>query len=189
MKKLLQILIICFGIYSCKAQNIIPVENYRQYLDDEIEIPDGSYIKDVSNLLDKYVGIWKGSYNNRNYEFVVMKRTVSFLRITVDQLNIKYKIVNSDGSILENTLNLSDESILVIKGNYLARTKTYYVLDYLGRDTACGQEGFIFIKVYGIGYNNMSLFLEPGRDLIDGEACPNGTTQILPTDWINLTKQ
>ncbi len=188
MKKLLQILIVCFGIYSCKAQNIIPIENHKQYLDNEIEIPDGSYIKDVNNLLDKYVGTWKGTYKNRSYEFLIMKKTVSFLGITVDQLIAKYKIINSDNSILKNTLNLADENILVIRGNYLAKTGSY-VLDYLGDDAGCGQEGRIFIAIRVNTTNKMGIKLMPGFDLINEEDCPNGTTQILPTELTILTKQ
>lgn len=72
-------------IFGCKAQ-IIPVEEYRNYLDNEIEIPDGAYIKDVNNLLDKYVGTWIGVQNSKTYEFRISKLTESFLGITMDEL-------------------------------------------------------------------------------------------------------
>lgn len=33
-----------------------------------------TYVKDVNNELDQFVGTWKGLYNNRNYEIQFIKK-------------------------------------------------------------------------------------------------------------------
>jgi hypothetical protein len=78
MKKL----IIIFGIFSmsimsCKAQ-IIPIEEHREYKENETEIPDGSYLKDVNDILPKFIGTWVGSYDSKTYEFKMEMLTKSF---------------------------------------------------------------------------------------------------------------
>ena len=102
---------------------------------------------------------------------------------------VRYKITDSNGTIIENTINLPNDDIYVIKGSYLNKYKTTYVLYYQGRDSNCGQSGDLFIEVFGTNDTQMQLFLELERDLIDGYDCPNGTTQILPTESIQLIKQ
>ena len=62
---------------SCKAQ-IIPIEEQINYMNNEIEIPDGAYIKDVNNLFNKYVGIWIGTHNNKTFELHIEKSTKYF---------------------------------------------------------------------------------------------------------------
>jgi len=62
MKKILIITLIVVSI-NCKAQTIqgiIPVENFFNY---QNKIPDGTYIKDINNVLDKFTGKWLGSYD------------------------------------------------------------------------------------------------------------------------------
>ena len=192
MKNILIVLILMITSLSCKAQFIIPLEEAINHIDSENGLmgdKDYVYVKDINNLLNKYVGTWKGIYNSKNYEFRVIKITEDDGELKEDLLLVRYKITDSNGTIIENTINLPNDDIYVIKGSYLNKYKTTYVLYYQGRDSNCGQSGDLFIEVFGTNDTQMQLFLELERDLIDGYDCPNGTTQILPTESIQLIKQ
>lgn len=182
MKKRLLILLYFFTLINCTAQ-IIAVEDFANY---QGELPDGAYIKDVNNVLNKYTGVWKGNFDNKSYEFHIIKFTEnSILNYKEDILLMRYKIThNETGNIMVNTLSLANDDKYVIKGNYLDKTGTY-VLDYLGLQGECGQNGSLFVS---INNNKMNLGL-----YVDGEIYPEcinkGVEQILPTSWIYLTKQ
>ncbi len=192
MKKILFIIGLLHITLSCKTQ-MIPIEEHIHYLDNEIEIPDGTYIKDVNNKLDKFVGVWRGQYNKRNYEFKVIKiihhsRVRDFMR---DKLMIKYKITKMNGDIIENTMGVSDISDLIIDGRYLSQSGAY-VLYYHGKDAICGQSGDIYISVHQSNHNKMSFKLLPEGDIVLEEDCPNGEAeQYFPIEanGLTLTKQ
>ncbi len=182
------LLVVCWvlSMLGCRAQETIPLEEYEDYQDNEIEIPDGAYIKDINGLLDKYVGTWKGSHEGKNFEFIIWKNTVSFLDISMDELLMKYKITDSSGVIVADNTWVTSRGLLV-KGAYLAKTKTYYVLDYYGFEGRCGQNGYVLIEVFGTNNDQMKFFLE-----VQGERahdCTEAAEQVLPTESITLTKQ
>ncbi len=188
MKKRILIITVILTVISCKAQQIIPIEDHRRYLDEGIEFPEGGYIKDIHHLLDKYVGKWKGTYieNNYTYEFEIKKRLyISKTRdLKIDELIMRYRITNNNGKEVFSTLSLSNKSPYVIQGRYLYnwKNKTYYVLGYVGKEAECGQEGNIFIRM--VDKNKMELYLSTDIDMYSCE-----TEQILPTKRITLTKQ
>ena len=190
MKNIFIIGFLILTILSCKAQNILPVEELVNYLGTNGGIPRNiTYVKDVNNLLNKFTGTWKGNYNNLNYEFSVFKitRTSNLRPLTYDELIIKYKITDSLGNVIEDTTTLLNDSVYVIKGRYLAKTGSY-VLNYIGRDSNCGQNGNIFMGVLsGTRGTKMQLFLYPDGKTSD--CTKQGETQILPTEVITLTKQ
>ncbi|MDZ4147545.1 MAG: DUF6705 family protein [Flavobacteriaceae bacterium] len=185
MKNLI-ITIFVLSLFGCKAQ-IIPIEEYRMYRDNEIEIIDGTYIKDVNNLLANFIGTWKGTYRSINYEFRIRKETVEYLGIKEDQLLMRYKITDSNGVLIENTLLLPNDSPFVMKNGYMDESKGY-VFSYIGRDVACSQNGWVFTQVYGSNNDKLQLFLS-----VEGEIYPECSTgeadQILPLESIELTKQ
>lgn len=191
MKKM-KMIIGCVALitFSCKAQ-IIPVEEDINYRNSETEFPEGAYIKDVNNLLDKYVGTWIGAYDNKTFEFRIIEyidEDYSFIS-KKDKLLLRYKITNSNGSVIEDTTTLPNESPYVIKGNYLSNTSSFYVLSYIGKEADCGQHGEIFIDVQK-NPNIMKASLEVIGDLINASDCPNGEAeQILPTEQFTLIKQ
>jgi len=189
MTKIASFLFIGFLIQaalSCKAQ-IIPVEDHINYMDNEIEIPDGAYVKDVNNLLVKFIGTWKGNFNNKNHEFRIIKHTTNFLGILKDELLMRYKITDSNGATIEDTTKLTDDNIYVIKGDYLDKNKSTYVLSYIGKEYNCGQNGNVFIEVSTNDLDNMKFFLVPDGEIID---CPySEVSQVLPIALIILCKQ
>ena len=182
-----------FTITICNSsaqQIIIPVENYIDYWDnDDLEIPDGAHIKDVNGLLDKYVGTWKGTYQGKNYEFYIKKVTLKskVSNLLKDRLIMRYKIIGISGEIIADNTYMNDEEPLIIDGWYLAKTKTYYVLNYFGFDGECGQNGRIYISIKNTNSNLMGLRLS-----VYGEVDPNCTeiaSQVLPTNNMLLTRQ
>lgn len=95
-------LFIVFLSVSCKAQQ------YPLNTDYEI-IPDNSYIKDLNNDYNKYIGTWKTILGNKEVYLYISKQTNRPIdRITKkffrDVLLIKYKIIVNN-QIIENTLN------------------------------------------------------------------------------------
>ncbi len=188
---ILIILPLLISMYCCSAQQIIPLEDFLNYRDNEIEVPDGTYFKDVNGLLNKFVGTWKGSLNNKNYEFRVEKhyREAEVTHLKYDKLRIRYKIFSGSGVLIEDTTNLPEDSIYILMGLYISKLGGY-VLFYQGKETLCGQKGNVFISVYGSNNEKMQLYLYPDNEFIDSDTCPNReAAQILPTDPIELLKQ
>ena len=189
-KSILCTILFTLFIFSCKGQTIIPTEKHINYINNHIKITPDSYIKDVNGVLNKFIGLWKGTYNNQNFLFDIRKTTDEFLKIKNDILTIRYRITDSAGKEIINTLALPDSSLYVIGGLYLAGNGGYRLF-YQGYESECGQKGEVIIHVREINnQEQMSLYLEPMRDLIDPADCPNETTQLLPTEEaVILTKQ
>lgn len=52
MKKIITLASLIIVTFSCKAQQIVSLEKMIEYRDADTQIPDGTYLKDVNNLLD-----------------------------------------------------------------------------------------------------------------------------------------
>ncbi|MCD0476174.1 hypothetical protein LPB87_17410 [Flavobacterium sp. EDS] len=186
MKKIL-ILTFFIGItFSCQAQ-ILPIEKRIDYISSRDGIPESvTYFKDINNVLDKFVGTWKGIYDGKNYEFRVSKITTKPRRVTEDKLVMRYLITNSNGIVIEDTRALPDSSPYVIKGNYIE--KNTYFLTYIGKNAKCGQKGTLMIDFLKDNSNTkMNLFFSPSREIIYENDC-SGFKQIMPLKEIILTK-
>jgi len=181
-------LILILTTLSCKAQ-ILPLENCVNYIDQEdTGIPENiTYIKDVNNLLNKYIGVWIGNYDNKAYELRITKTTTHDDGISVDELRVKHKITDNNGNVIEDTTTLQDDNYLVISGMHIGRSGSYF-LNYIGNEADCGQFGTMLISVgYNNSNNNMRLGLHIGRDIITAD-CPNGAaTQIFPSEGQGMT--
>ncbi len=193
MKKMKKILILGFIILlnlSCKAQTILPLEEVAKYLDSGNGIPKNiTYIKDVNNILDKYLGTWKGTYNSRNYEFIITKYTSNYKNLLEDKLLMRYVISDSNGTIIEDTRALPDTSSYVIKGDYWE--KSSYFLYYMGKESLCGQKGGIIIDIQpNSNDSKIRLFFMEQQEILSLKDCPNGNAiQIMPVNDLILTKQ
>ena len=119
MKKILFLIIISTLTYNCKAQ-ILPVEDVIDYIRQGEGIPaNTTYIKDVNNLFDEFIGVWEVSYDNKIYEFHIVSHTNSIDEDTIeDVLLIRHKITDSNGTVLENTTGLLNGDISIISGKY-----------------------------------------------------------------------
>ena len=189
MKTILLFIVLCLS--NIGLAQILPLEKLGELRRIGEGAPEGTtYIKDVNNLLGKYVGTWKGIYGDKSYEITFVKHIDHFL-IDEDQLLMRYKIT-SNGVVIEDTTTFPDDNSKVVAGDYLQ--KNTYILSYYGRESRCGQKGSIFI---GLAYKNdltkLKLFLVPDQEFINPNECPNGSaSQVFPTakdaDMI-LTKQ
>lgn len=192
MKNKITILMLFIIIASCKAQSILPIEKVIDYRNSKTGIPQNiTQIKDVNGLLNKFIGVWKGTYNNKNYEFRIVKhiRQSNTRSLSKEELLIRYKITDNTNTTIEDTTTLPNDSYYVIEGQYLAKTGAY-VLYYQGKHYKCGQNGDIFISVDRNNSTKMGLQLIVYGQMYNDE-CPNGAAnQILPTGTgIELTKQ
>lgn len=191
MKKIMILGCILLFAMSCKAQTIVPVEKTGDYLDAGNGIPDNTYLKDVNNLLSKYLGTWKGTYGGKNYTFYVTKYTSKFEKVTRDKLLTRYLITTSNGSILEDTRSLPDTSPYVIKGNYFGKDLRSYASNFFGKNSQCGNKGTVFIRMKNTTNTQMSFAFEPDKILISEDTCPGFkfAELTLPREGMMLTKQ
>lgn len=182
MKKIIIALSIILITLSCKAQQIVALETKLD------EAPTGTYFKDINGLLTKYIGTWKGTYENKNYTFIVTPYKKEFRGVFSDILSIRYLITSNTGVILQDTRSLPDDNNLVIAGLYFGKNFGYYVLSYIGENSQCGQTGDLFIST-SKDNKQMKLYLAAYQDIIDGSKCPKVAEQILPTKSMLLNKQ
>lgn len=167
----------------------IPLYEYFNYKLNYIKIPDNAYVKDIDGDLNKFLGTWKGVYNNKNYEFVVVKKSKYFGDMYMDVLEMRYKISDILGNVLINTLDLPSLSPYVIKGSFMSTDKKDYVLRYVGYNSKCGQLGLVtFASITG-NPNQMRLGLVPeGMSAICEQT--DDVEQVLPVRaGVFLTKQ
>ncbi|WP_166924645.1 DUF6705 family protein [Flavobacterium poyangense] len=188
MKKITILACLIIITLSCKGQQIIPLEKLIEYRDTEADIVDGTYLKDINGLLDKYLGTWKGNYDNINYTFIFTKNKSEIRGLFIDQLYVRYLITTTTGNVIEDTRSLPNADVLIIKGDYISKSLGYYVLNYFGKNTECGQSGEVFISTTKDN-KQMKLFLAAYQGIIDGSKCPKVTEQILPTKSMFLSKQ
>lgn len=188
MKKIILLGILIITNISCKSQ-VLPLEKLIDYVKVDQGAPDGTmYIKDVNNIRQNYLGVWKGSYNNKNYEIYFTNYTNHFI-IDEDQLLMRYLITDSNGKILEDTRSLPNDSPFIATSRYYE--KSFFVLTYQGRQSDCGQAGELFVEAQkSTNYKTLKLFLSPRQGFINSQTCPNGAAvQLFPKDNITLTKQ
>ncbi|WP_144282478.1 DUF6705 family protein [Chryseobacterium echinoideorum] len=104
MKNIISLTILLLSI-SCKAQ-IYPLNTSPS------NIPDNAYIKDTNNELDKYVGVWKGSWNGKTLylELRKIKYYSQMGRYYSDQIFGERKIINSTGIVeIDRITNFNNE--------------------------------------------------------------------------------
>lgn len=190
MKNLVLILFLIIAYTSVSfSQQIVPVENFYG-LQTNGTLPNGTFsIKDVNNVLLRFTGTWKGEYGSKKYEIRIERVTKPFFGALADVLVMRYKITNSAGSLLEETLSVLNNDDVNISGDYL-QNRTY-VFTYQGPDWECGQSGDIYIAAgYDNNPNKMGLFLSPQQILLDTTECPNGRALMpFPEEMMWLYKQ
>nr|WP_294925026.1 DUF6705 family protein [uncultured Flavobacterium sp.] len=190
MKKITIIAILLLSALQSKAQNIVPVEKAIDYWTVNKGIPADTYLKDVNNLFAPYIGIWKGTINNKTYTFFITKITETGNSRSEDVLIIHHLIVDNMGSTLEDT-RLS-KTRPHMRGWHFSKDLTYYSLRYIGENSRCGRKGQIFVKRVNATTISLRLSPQPEPDMYNFTRCPGGkmAEQILPTETpVTLVKQ
>lgn len=188
-KKLIGFVIILFTI-SCKSQSILPLENLVNYINTDTGIPSQiTYVKDINNILDKYVGNWKGNSSDKSYFFQIEKivEQSEVTGIRYDMLVIKYKITSVKlGEVIVDNLNFPNNHFSVMSGWYLSKSGTNYVLIYQGFDYLCGDRGDVYISI-GQNLNSLQVTFRPKGKF--ATCTKKNVPQIMPLEQIYLTKQ
>lgn len=189
-KTILLFIFIVFYTTRSLAQPVLPTESYYS-LRYNGGIPESyTEVRDVNNVLQRFVGTWKGIYNSKNYEVLITRGTTSFGRTGVkDILILRYKITSSNGAVIEQTLTEPNSATGSVTGYYL-QNRTY-IFTYQGLDYNCGQSGEVYIDTgYAGNPNKMGLHLNPAHILLDTNECPNGRASMpFPQDMMWLYKQ
>ncbi|MCX8526490.1 hypothetical protein OF897_21485 [Chryseobacterium formosus] len=100
MKNYITIILFSF-MFSCNAQSIIyDIES------DNIpyNIPNGAYIKDINNVLNKFQGNWMYQDNLKNFTVNLSKEKTDLQEYYKDLLKGKYKYTNN-GIVIVDTNN------------------------------------------------------------------------------------
>jgi hypothetical protein len=187
MKNLI-LIVLFFTTINSFAQSIIPVEQNRYYHINEIEVPDGTYFKDINHLFDAYEGTWAGWDEGKYYELFITKTTDTSTvprYLPIDELHIKYRITDANGTVLFDTTTLPEDSYYVIKGQYFNEQATHYNLFYTGPNN-CIDSGILMVFVY-TNQTQLGVQLFPDYGIVS-EPCV--TEYMFPIDHrLVLTKQ
>jgi len=174
MKIIYVLALLVLFIGQTKAQNIVPVEKFIDYVEAGKGVPDGTYLKDVNHLMDPLIGTWQGSIDNKTYTFYVAKITRKGKggAISVDELEVRHYIVdNSTGIILEDSR--SPNRFYISADCFRKEDPSDYELDYGGVNYNCGQKGWIRLK--SLSPTTMRFRYGPNPlDLRRKDECPGG---------------
>lgn len=151
---------------SCKAQQYPLNTDYD-------EVPDYSYLKDLNNELDPYIGTYKTNYNGKEVILYITKVNDKLEKrpqkvFYRDVLTIKYIVKNSSGTILQDTQNVN------VQNNSISsyRIRSYdnsVILYYEGTNCRVGW-GNIYLKK--INATQISWLYQPNDRVILPGQCP-----------------
>ncbi|MCD1116216.1 DUF6705 family protein [Chryseobacterium turcicum] len=169
---------------SCTAQ----IYSLRTFTD----IPENAYEKDISNELPAYEGIWKGVWGNKtifiNFKKITNKYDQHF-KYYRDYLIGKFKVLDSNGNLLFDNTNLTDDKAKIY-GSGFRKTDDKYSLIYIDNDL-CFTSGNIRINFTDSTKTKLNWNLYLDSNMITDE-CPYYNTvpfpEALPKE-ILLTKQ
>ncbi|NML58641.1 DUF6705 family protein [Chryseobacterium cheonjiense] len=187
MKNIITLILFLISFLPYNAQ-IISLDQISQC--ENINCPEYSSIKDISNRLDKFVGTWKGSFTDgRTYEFHFIKKSDFSLygEKPWDLLIGKILVKDNNGNILETTINLPDDSTH-FNGYLFDKNLKGYKLYYSG-NAECNDKGFVYIYFKEpSNLSQLSLMFLQDYDIVAN--CPNGYKTIMPNNKIiRLIKQ
>lgn len=107
MKKILTITICLFCIMTYSQEGVIVPIKTLSY-----NVPTGTYIKDIDNVFQPYLGTWQGESNGKTFVIKIEKVTrelnssLDGSYYYEDRLIARYKVIHTTtGSIIENTMD------------------------------------------------------------------------------------
>lgn len=192
MKNAFLILIIfLFPMISCKSQ-IISLEQAVIYEQQTGSIPQSTtYIKDVNNSLNKYIGIWKGDLNGKTYEFnFIKKENVGGFDVNWDFLVGRLKVSDSNGNITYDTSNEQDDLKTKFKGiNFQSDLKAYKMY-FVGNSVGCAEYGYVYLRIQPSTPLQMTILMLSDNDIVEEGKCPINFQPTIPYEQlIHLIKQ
>lgn len=185
--KFIYILIFLTSIFY-RAQTIT-IKQLSECQNGLYSCPSYTNAKDTNNLLDKYIGVWKGIYaDGRSYEFHFIKKDDDGdsgdrkWDILIGRMIVK----TNNGNIIYNSLNNNDLNSM--GGFYFDKDLKKYKLSYTA-NADCNDGGYIYLSFPDPNnLNQMKLVFMQDMDIIT--SCPAGYKTVIPdAKDIILTKQ
>ena len=137
-----------------------------------------TYKKDVNGILNKFEGIWKGSFQGNTYEFKMVKRARVFRYHDgndkkIDQIIGRLRVKNLSGTIIFDTFNeIDDDNTKLISYGLYKKDISWYRLFFTGETPeGCMNSGFVYIKIDPNNPNRMIAKYYTDRDILKG-LCP-----------------
>lgn len=176
---------------NCHCQKILPVEKLVDYMRGKqggLENNGYTYVKDVNNVLDKFIGTWKGkSTIGKTYEIKINEISETSYGIKEDLLILKYRVLDAKGKEIDNTLSLPNDHVYVVSGAYLDKQNNY-VFNFNGGQKDCGLDGSLFVKVLGNG-KKLEISLHPIGESISVRCESGDPIEIMPVEITILDKK
>ncbi|TXE17647.1 hypothetical protein ES692_08770 [Psychroserpens burtonensis] len=112
MKNLFFTISVLLLALSCKAQSpIVPLDTYIH------EIADNSYVKDIDNELNKFIGTWVFSDGNSSFTLVLQKQIQTFNDDYYEDYMIGEYSYSINGLTVVNTIPLLNSTNLNLQRN------------------------------------------------------------------------
>ncbi|WP_312397878.1 DUF6705 family protein [Chryseobacterium sp.] len=170
MKKIIYITILIVSV-SCKAQQTYSLNT------DFDEVPQNSYLKDLNNELDPYIGAYKANYQGNEITLFISKETKKFfkaLHVYKDALSIRYVIKNSVGTTLQDTQNMNFQPnqhnhTIYSQGTYPNQNIIWF--NYAGTNCSVGWGA---IELKKVSSNQLLWEYRPNDIILDESRCPQG---------------
>jgi hypothetical protein len=185
MKHIITLIIVIFTL-SCKAQSpIISTVDFRNDDDNNIDLVNGCYLKDVENKFTPFLGTWVWENGNERLEIQFEKIEMVFDDDYYSDILIgKYKFKDSTGEEKHNSLNLSVTNqnfwgysyYLIFGSGYYTDTTFIFSISDLHKNAHCD----LYFELISTTQATWRIQREDGRDQ------PGGLT--FPTQ-LTLTKQ
>lgn len=183
MKKIAILIIIIHSLSSC-AQGTYPLNT--------MDVPNNSYIKDIDNELDPFLGTWEGIWNNKKITITFSKiyhrlmPQLGGINYFEDFVIGKYVIVDlNTGVVLEDTTSITNMDNITIKSHSFARQKNMLRFGYVNKNLYdCGFICSIYIY-RDLGNPNILTYKFKNPEYNNFE-CPNITLNEIS---INIPKQ
>lgn len=162
---------ICFSLISCKTKEaIVPIEEFSSYTSGRTTaLPKNLYFKDVNGLNQKFTGTWIGGYNGNKFELDITEYKEwksEQSTIKYDQLLMLYKVTDSSGVVLRNTLDLPEKEAMthLVEGQTFDENNNYVFLYVVTENEDCK-----YFAIMNVGLINqdtqLELFLYPKKPI------------------------
>lgn len=133
----------------------------------------------------------KGEYNGKKYELTFKKRLYEDFGLKSDELVGRLRIQDvMSGATLYNTFNEPDDTKTKFSGFNFQPDLKAYMMHFVGNSPfACGEEGYVYLRIKPETPNTMSITMLQDADIVWGD-CPANYQPTIPYKTpIFLTRQ
>lgn len=153
------------------------------------QAPDGAYLKDIGNVMNKFIGTWQGNWGNKVFKIELIKtmEQLDVVQKTIyeDIIKGKYYVFNSSGTLLYDSNDEYALESIGIDGD----TQLSILMRDVDRCGIAGTGGHM--RVMYPEYTTMTIKVHLYAGIIGGNNCESYRTTetfTIPTE-ITLTKQ